>query len=212
MGFAIGHHASSFFGLGSMSTFGNILLKSGVGKEYATIRNILNIRNLSVISGSIESGNADAKNLSCFLPSNKSFHQLSSNPLMLLPRPRACISHGLVVSMRLLPLSQASALHVTCCLWPTHTLCRACSLPFQASEGWSAPPLSWGAKPTGGAVDMPAAGSGCSLLPTCILPVLMGGSASGWGLPAVFLGHVQWSGEQWRLQEAGRPASHVSVL
>ena len=67
-----------------------------------------------------------------------------------LPRPRACISHGLVVSMRLLPLSQASALHVTCCLWPTHTLCRACFLPLQASEGWSAPPLSWGPSPLAG--------------------------------------------------------------
>jgi hypothetical protein len=43
MGLAIGHHASSLFGLGSMSAFGNILLKPGVGEEYATIRNILNI-------------------------------------------------------------------------------------------------------------------------------------------------------------------------
>lgn len=116
-------------------------------------------------------------------------------PTLTLLRPRACISHGLVVSMSP-ALSQASALHVTCCLWPTHTLCRVCSLPLQASEGWSARPLSWGAKPTGGAVDMPAAGSGCSLLPTCILPVLMGGPASAWGLPAVFLSHIQWSGRQ----------------
>ena len=87
MGLAIGHHASPFFGLGSVSTFGNILLKPGVGEEYATIRNILNIGNLSVISGSIESGNADAKNLSCFLTSDKSFHQLSSNLSILLIRP-----------------------------------------------------------------------------------------------------------------------------
>lgn len=130
-----------------------------------------------------------------------------------LPRSLACISCGLVVSMRPLPLSQASALHVTHCLWPTHTVCRACPLPLQASEGWSAPPLSWGAKPTGGAVEMPAAGSGCSLLPPCILPMLTGGPASAWASQqdssATFSGQAA---EQRRLQEAGRPASHVSVL
>ena len=53
MGLAISHHASPFFGLGSMSTFGNILLKPGNGEEYATVRYILNIRNLTVISGII---------------------------------------------------------------------------------------------------------------------------------------------------------------
>lgn len=77
-----------------------------------------------------------------------------------LPRPRACISCGLAVSMGPRSLPQASALLVTHCLRPTHTISRACPLPLQAAEGWSAPPFSWGAKTTGGAADTPAAGSG----------------------------------------------------
>ena len=49
---------------------------------------------------------------------------------------------------------------------------------------------------TGGAADMSAAGFGYSLLPPCIFPVVTGGPASAWGLPAGFLGHDQWSGSQ----------------
>ena len=67
-----------------MSTFCNIFLQPGVGEEYAAIGYILNIGDLTVISCSIKSCNADTKNLGSLLTSDKPFQQQSSNLLILL--------------------------------------------------------------------------------------------------------------------------------
>lgn len=65
----------------------------------------------------------------------------------------------------------------------------------------------------GGVADVPAAGFGYSLLPPCIFPVVTGGPASASGLPAGFLATTSGqAAEKQRLQEMGRPASHVSAL
>ena len=67
-----------------MSAFGYIFLQTGIRKEYAAIRDKLNISNLTAVSDSIESCHADAKNPGSFLTTDKPFQCKTSNLSMLL--------------------------------------------------------------------------------------------------------------------------------